>query len=391
MKVYTVTEFNREIKAYLEQGVTTVVVQGEVIGFRKAKERLVYFELKDRESRVLCFMMVWDLKVPLEDGAEIRVYGLPSLFVRSGGFHLRVQEIELVGEGALQKALEMTKVKLEKEGLFALERKRPLPAFPRNIGLITSPDAAAKTDVLRILENRWSGLHISFFPTAVQGVGAAKQLIGGINYFNEQGGVEVIIITRGGGSLEDLQAFNSEELARAIFASKIPLVCGVGHERDWTIADLVADRRATTPTNAAELVVPDKQEINRQIDELTIRLERGLKDVISRYQQKINEQVNILSRLIKDHLVRVSDLLYKFKYSFDHYQEKLKQLNQDVIAKKRLLINLNPEHLLKRGYSITYSLTSGNIISDKKTTKINEKIKTKLAKGEIISQIKKLN
>lgn len=410
MKTYTVTEFNQAIKAYLEEGMMDVAVQGEVTGYRKAKEKLIYFELKDDKSRVLCFMMVWDLKTILEDGMEIRVYGKPSLFVGSGGFHLRVKEIELVGAGALRQALEKLNLKLEKEGLFALERKRPLPRFPFKIGLITSPDAAAYHDVLRILKNRWAGMTVHFYPVSVQGFGAIKQIADAFNYFNRTGEVEVIILTRGGGSLEDLQAFNAEEMARAVFASKIPVVCGVGHERDWTIADLVADQRASTPSNAAERVVPDKREIISEIVYLADHLEELLRQDLSAKNLAISTAVSRMEQGIASQRGKVMITITRFKGFFQRFlgllegqgkaiSEKivrlkssagflLEQWQAKIQEEERVLKTLSPQATLDRGYSITRNLRTQKILKDKNEVQPGERISTRLKRGEVQSIIK---
>jgi len=410
MKVYSVSEFNQTIKAYLEEGMMDVAVQGEVTGYRKAKDKLIYFELKDDKSRVLCFMMVWDLKTILEDGMEIRVYGKPSLFVGSGGFHLRVKEIELVGAGALRKALEKLKLKLEKEGLFAIERKRALPRFPFKIGLITSPDAAAYHDVLRILKNRWAGMTVYFYPVSVQGFGAIKQIAEAFNYFNHTREVEVIILTRGGGSLEDLQAFNAEEVARAVFASKIPVVCGVGHERDWTVADLVADQRASTPSNAAERIVPDKREIISEIVYLADRLEELLRQDLSAKNLTISTAVSRMEQGIANQRSKVMITITHFKGFFQHFLSLLEGRGKAIIEKivrlksgagflleqwqakiqeeERVLKTLSPQATLDRGYSITRNLQARKILKDKDEVQSGERISTRLKRGEIESIIK---
>lgn len=409
MKVYSVSEFNQAIKAYLEEGMMDVAVQGEITGYRKAKDKLIYFELKDDKSRVLCFMMVWDLKTILEDGMEIRVYGKPSLFVGSGGFHLRVKEIELVGAGALRQALEKLKLKLEKEGLFALERKRPLPRFPFKIGLITSPDAAAYHDVRRILKNRWAGMTVHFYPVAVQGFGAIKQIADAFDYFNRTREVEVIILTRGGGSLEDLQAFNAEEVARAIFASKIPVVCGVGHERDWTISDLVADQRASTPSNAAERVVPDKREIISEIVYLADRLEELLRQNLSAKNLAISTAVSRMEQGIASQRGKVMITITHFKGFFQHFlgllegqgkaiMEKIVRLKSSagflieqwqakIQEEERVLKTLSPQATLDRGYSITRNLRTRKILKDKNEVQPGDKIRTRLRRGEMESII----
>lgn len=419
-KTYTVSEFVQTIRNYLKEDIGPVVIQGEVTNFRQPKGNLIYFELKDEESRILCFMLSWELKVPLEDGTEIRVLGVPSLFKGSGGFHIRVQEIELVGEGALRKALEALKMKLEKEGLFAPERKRALPLFPSRIGLITSPDAAAYTDVLKILKNRWSGLAIKFFPVAVQGLGSISQITQAFEYFNQNKDVEVIILTRGGGSLEDLQSFNSEEVLRAIFASQIPVVCGVGHERDITLADLVADVRASTPSNAAEIVVPDRREIANQIDWKAERIEQSMQLLLENMKGEIELQVEKLETGVSFWQEKFTYLEEKLKQNFEEFvrlaqllEEKLvdniskirerfsfglERIREKILNEEKLINTLSPQATLNRGYSLTYRINpikgltvkedKQRIIKDSNEVNAGETIKTRLSRGEIESEVK---
>ena len=291
-KPLSVSEFISLVKMHLQTAIGRVTVQGEVTGYKTAKETLVFFELKDKQSRVTCFLMKWQQNIPLEDGMEVKATGYPSMFQAAGRFHLRVEQLEPVGEGALQRAFELLKQRLETEGLFAIERKRVLPRFPQRLGLITSPDAAAYTDVLRILNNRWGGLEIVLTPVGVQGTEAIGQIVGAIAYQNQVIKPDVIILTRGGGSLEDLQAFNSEAVARAVFGSAIPIVCGVGHERDITIADLVADVRASTPSNAAERVVPNRQDILYQLNSMVRDMEKTVTDRVGEQQRAVTEAVH---------------------------------------------------------------------------------------------------
>lgn len=356
MKIYSVSEFNQEVNTLLEE--LTVCVQGEVSNFHISQERFVWFDLKDKESSLSCFLLSFNLKVALVDGMEIQVIGSPGIFKKSGKFIFKVREIRLVGEGALKRALEELKKKLEKEGLFSLERKRLLPRFPQKIGLITSADAAAYTDVLRILKNRWRGLEIYFYPVPVQGVVAVPQIVEALNYLNKFA-LEVIILTRGGGSLEELQAFNSEEVARAIFASKIPVVVGVGHERDVTIADLVADKRAATPSNAAELIVPHYEDVFYQITNLIKTQETRLITQISFSREWLNRFANSLD------------------YYLQHKKEKLANLQQ-------LLLSFNPENVLKRGFSITKF--KNKILKDSREVEKSAMIETILYKGKLISR-----
>lgn len=369
-QVYTVSQVNSLIKTTLETSVGLIAVQGEVSGFRNTKERLVYFELKDKESRVLCFMMIWDLKQQLQDGMEIKVYGVPSVFVKSGGLHFRVHEIELVGEGALKRAYELLRKKLEAEGLFAIERKRMLVPFPERIGLITSPDAAAYADVLKVLANRWGGLEIVFIPAGVQGYGAAQSIVKAFHYFNTHEKVDAIILTRGGGSMEDLQAFNDESVARAIFGSRAPVICGVGHERDVTIADFVADVRASTPSNAAECVVPDRNEVAYHINAFTSQLNQAILNQIIEYRHGIASAVNVFERPIREvrHVIHqlVRQMVVIKAQSHEQAMQSLKEA-------QRLLTSLNPRNVLARGYAIvrkgkkiistSKGLAAGNIVA----------------------------
>lgn len=337
MRIYSVTEFNKEVNTLLSD--INVAVQGEVANFKITQNRFVWFELKDEKSYVSCFLMAFNLRVQLADGMMIQVIGSPGLFTKSGRFHLLAKDIKLVGEGTLKKEYELLKKKLEAEGLFASERKRQLPRFPEKIGLITSQDAAAYTDVMKILKNRWSGLEIYFYPVSVQGQSAIRDILSAFNHFNShQYNLDAIILTRGGGSMEDLWAFNNEEVCRAVFGSKIPVVSAVGHERDVTLVDYVADVRAATPSNAAELVVPHKDDVIMQINNLIIDQER----------------------------------------SFDVFREKIEHALS-------LLHSYNPKNVLRRGYSITKY--NGKIVKDSKSIKKNDIIETQLFKGKIKSKI----
>ncbi len=407
-KALTVSEFVTIVRTHLQTAVGRVIIQGEVSGFNIAKETLVFFELKDKSSRLTCFMRKWQLQTAIENGMEVKVTGYPSLFQNSGRFHVRVQSVEPVGEGALQRAFELLKKQLDKEGLFAPERKRLVPQFPDTIGLVTSPDAAAYTDVLRILNNRWGGLEIYLTPVGVQGQAAINQIVGAIRYQNEVVKPSVIILTRGGGSLEDLQAFNSEEVARAIFSSRIPVVCGVGHERDVTIADLVSDVRASTPSNAAERVVPDRGEILFQINTLTDHTARSLIDRLYGLNQQIDESVRRIESVFLERIRRFRDLAASFQKHFWLYHQQLAHYQSDITnsvgrmiaglnsalrqradglaSLKKILRSLSPERVLARGYSMTIS-SDGAIVKSSDQVTINDQITTRLAKGKIDSKI----
>lgn len=389
----------------------TVTVQGEVTGYRTRRDNLVYFELKDTVARVLCFGLSHEIRTALEDGMEIRVTGTPSLFKQSGGFHLRVIEVELVGEGALRKAYELLKKKLEAEGLFRLERKRPLPPFPNTIGLITSADAAAYTDVLRILKNRWPMVSVKFAGAPVQGTGAARRIVKALDHFSATGDVEVVILTRGGGSLEDLQAFNDEAVARSIFASHVPVVVGVGHERDVTIADLVADVRASTPSNAAERVVPDRADMIHRVDQLSARVSRGLAALLTLEENRLSGLTQRLSSGIERRTDVLDQALQRFASGAATLNHRVRLLGEQLghattklsqrarllllVAHERfqtisvLLHSLSPLAILKRGYSMTMH-EDGKIVRGSSELSLGERIRTRFGEGEASSDVREI-
>lgn len=361
MKIYSVSEFVRAVSDYLEMGLGSQAVQGEVVDFRISKNRLIYFELKDDASRMLCFAIKGTVDIEsLENGTEVKVLGVPKLFKGTGGFHLHVQEIEHVGEGVLQKKFEQLKKKLSAEGLFDEQYKKPIPAFPESIGIITSRDAAAYTDVITRLNERWGGLDITLAHVGVQGLGSVGQIVSAIEYMNAHHPVGVLILTRGGGGLEDLQSFNDEQVVRAVFASNIPIIVGVGHERDFTLAEFAADLRASTPTNAAELAVPHKREVLYKINHLAQSMTIALEGEISEKQQRAYEFVD-----------RVGVWFERVR---DHVSHTISLLN-----------TLSPLATLERGYSIT--MKHGKVIKQSSNVKAGDVIITKLSKGEIESII----
>lgn len=406
--VLTVSQFIESIRGLLRETLPMVTVQGEVTGYRTRRDNLVYFELKDEHARVLCFGLSHEVRTALEDGMEIRVTGSPSLFKGSGGFHLRVVEIELVGEGALRKAFEALRKKLEAEGLFRPERKRALPDFPQTVGLVTSPDAAAYTDVLRILRNRWPPIRLKLAAVAVQGAGAARQIVKALQHFSTSGDVDAVVLTRGGGSLEDLQAFNDELVARAIYASRVPVVVGVGHERDVTIADLVADVRASTPSNAAERAVPDKLEIARQVESLAIRLARATAGSIEHQRFNLAEATNRLGRTVTARWQRVTLVLQAFSAASQILDYRVAALRTELAnvsaglqraltirltaVRERahnlnqLLHSLSPLAILKRGYSITSS-PDGRVLKTSSQAAVGESLRTRYGAGKTVSTV----
>lgn len=386
MKVYSVSEFREEINELLGQ--VTVAIQGEVSGFHISQNRYVWFSLVDEETTVSCFMMVFQLRVPLEDGMEIRAVGTPNLF-RKGQFAFKPRQIELIGEGSLQAAFEKLKKQLAKEGLFDESRKRKLPRFPQRIGLVTSKDAAAYTDVLRILKNRWAGLDIRHMHVNVQGAQAVDSIVTALGEMNRtQKDLDCIILTRGGGSLEDLQAFNSEEVVRAVFASNIPVVSGVGHERDVTLTDMAADVRASTPSNAAEMVVPDKADVVNEVNYMVERMERNLGSAVDRYQERVNDAVLMLESHARTHLNRFDDLRYRLQLAFRGVESQVAMQQQQLAHAVEILHAYNPQQVLKRGYTMTAD-EQGNIIKRAVAVKSGSRIQTTFQDGKVQSTVEK--
>src|SRR5499427_8331551 len=278
--VLTVSELTARIRDLLARNFTDIFVQGEISNCREAQSGHIYFTLKDDRAQIKCVFFKQEqrgVKFRPEDGLQFTVRGTISVYEQRGEYQIYVEKIEPVGLGALQLAFDQLKKRLEAEGLFAAERKKPLPLLPSRIGLITSPRGAAVRDVVRILLRRFPNVHLTVFPVRVQGEGAAQEVVKALKFFSAKKFVDVLMLVRGGGSLEDLWAFNEEIVARAIFDSQIPVISGIGHETDFTIADFVADVRASTPSAAAELVVQTRREFDKHVFDLRARLEGSLR------------------------------------------------------------------------------------------------------------------
>jgi exodeoxyribonuclease VII large subunit len=291
-QVWKVSEVTAQIRVLLESEFADVWVEGEVSNLHSAQSGHLYFTLKDAKSqlRCVCFRdQLRGIKFRPEDGLHVTVRGAVSVYEARGDYQLYVTQIEPVGLGALQLAFEQLKKRLEAEGIFAAERKKPLPVLPRRIGVVTSPTGAAVQDILRVLKRRFPNVHVQIYPVKVQGEGAAKEIVTALQYFNRVDSIDVLILARGGGSLEDLWAFNEEIVARAIFESVIPIICGVGHETDFTIADFVADVRAPTPSAAAEIVVRTREEFEEHVLELQRYVEQRMKYLLLEWRHRVRD------------------------------------------------------------------------------------------------------
>lgn len=361
---FSPTEFISVVNQTLEYAYSSVVVVGEVSGFKVNQGKWVFFDLKDDESSVSCFMTLWSLRQPIEDGMKIAVRAVPKL-TKFGKFSLTVNAVKPVGEGSLKKAYEMLKKKLTAEGLFAAEKKRPIPEDLTKIGVISSTQAAGYADFIKIINARWGGMKVTVAHTQVQGMDAPDQMIRALQYFNERSEVQMIVMIRGGGSADDLSCFNDEKLVREIAASKIPVITGIGHEVDESLADLAADVRASTPSNAAEMLTKDKNEEKKRIDRLMERTKQALIQNIDLAIRGNKEKVARISRGIIDKYIEPSLELNreKMQKALELITQKFKETNTLFLTKMKLLDALNPEKVLRQGYAIlSGKISPGSVV-----------------------------
>ena len=328
---FSVSQFVEVANQTLEYAFGSILVEGEISSFKLNQAKYIFFDLKDDSASISCFMMAYQLRMPVEDGMKVVVRAIPKL-TNWGKFSLTIQSITPKGEGSIKKSYQILKERLTKEGLFSEERKRALPEMPAKIGVISSTQAAGYIDFMKILQDRWGGMDVQVAHVQVQGEIAADQIIEAIEYFNQQEDLpEVLVLVRGGGSADDLAVFNDGKLVRAIASSRIPTLTGIGHEVDESLADLAADVRASTPTNAAQIIVPDKKYI---IDQINSELKNSLR--------KIDSNIEKIEYLISG---ANSKMLNKIETgisrSFDKYN-----------TYQRLIDGVNPRNVLARGYAV---------------------------------------
>ncbi len=385
----SVSQFVQGLNAALEEALFPygATIEGEVAEYRVSQEKWVWFLLKDATAIVSCFSTVWQLRQPLEDGMKVRVHGLPKVHAKSGKFSVNVDRVEMVGEGALKRAFELLKKKLDLEGLFAPGRKRALPRFPERIGLIASTESAAYTDFLRILGNRWGGLQVRAAHVQVQGQSAVADIVGAFRYFNAHPELaEVLVLTRGGGAMEDLHAFNSEDVVRAIFSSKIPVVVGVGHERDETLADYAADVRASTPSNAAERLVPDRRDLEREIEASVRTAERGLEKEIARLGHRLFDLEHQLQEQVRSARAEFEAVMSDLELQLSNFEGRLRVLSGSIERDERLLRSFDPRGVLKRGYAIVRG-PDGRLVRDAASVDRGTAIAVHLSKGTLAAEV----
>ena len=352
------------INQTLDEAFPFILVEGEVSSFKVNQGKFIFFDIKDTEASLGCFMMSFALKFPLEDGMKVRVLAQPKL-TKWGKFSLTVREVMPVGEGSLKKSFEALKSKLELEGMFDPSRKRTLPAIPKNIGVISSSQAAGYVDFIKILENRWGGLSIKLVDVTVQGIESPAQIIGALKYLNELSEpLDVIAIVRGGGSADDLATFNHEGVVRAVASSRYPVIVGVGHEVDVSLCDLVADIRAATPSNAAEILVPDKYEVLK----MTINVNKQILNILISTIGDLNLQTNEIKKTIENNL--------------NTFFNKKNELLNSI---ERTLRQLNPESILRKGYVLVKK--QNKLIAKHSDVIIGDEISLKFSDGEIGAKV----
>ncbi len=411
--VETVSQLTRRIKRAIENTIRTVTVKGEVSGWRPNPSGHFYFTLKDAESILPCALFKTSaarLKFRPADGMMVVASGSIELYVPHGKYQLIVDRLEPEGLGALMLQFEQLKERLAKEGLFDEKRKRPIPRFPTTIAIVTSPSGAALQDMLRIITSRWPKAHVVVYPVRVQGDGSALEIAAAIGHLNlARPDVDVMIVGRGGGSIEDLWAFNEEPVARAIFKSRIPIVSAVGHETDFTIADFVADLRAATPTDAATKVVPLWSDVERGLADLASRLDRGVRGDIDAARKNLESLARSAALrspawLLRQHLQTLDDFEARLTASLrstasqarlrlDQHapraqlslNRRLADARQRIEALRAHLEAVSPLAVLQRGYSVT--LAGGRVVTDPAQVKPGDVVQTKVAKGSFKSKV----
>ncbi|MBR2839746.1 exodeoxyribonuclease VII large subunit [Candidatus Saccharibacteria bacterium] len=377
--IFSPSEFIAVTNQTLEYAYSSVLIKGEVASFKVNQGKWVFFDIKDEGSSVSCFMTLWSLRVPLEDGMKVVVRGTPKL-TKWGKFSVTVNAVKPVGEGSLKKAYEMLKKKLAGEGLFDPTKKRKLPADLIRLGVISSTQAAGYADFIKIINARWGGMKVVVAHTQVQGMDAPDQIIRALKYFNERAEVDAIAILRGGGSADDLSCFNDEALVREIAASRIPIITGIGHEVDESLADLAADARASTPSNAAEMLTRDRAEEREKLVRAMNRAEQVLLQEVERarnvnYEKVENISQGLLSKYVEPMMLSNREKINQCLMKMRNESSKLEMI---LKHKLELLEALNPEKVLKQGYAILVGkISPGNVV---KITTIDKEIEAEVKK-----------
>jgi exodeoxyribonuclease VII large subunit len=391
--VLSVARLTALLQELVEDNFVDVRVEGEISNLARPGSGHCYFTLKDADAQLRAVIFkpqVRALKFSLENGLQVICRGRVSLYRQRGELQLIAEQVEPSGQGDLQLAFEQLKRRLAAEGLFAEESKQPLPAFPQTIGIVTSPTGAAIRDILNVLDRRGGGLRILVYPVRVQGAGAAAEIAAGIAELNHGAAVDVLIVGRGGGSAEDLWAFNEEVVVRAIHQSLIPVISAVGHETDVTLADLAADLRAPTPSAAAELVVKNRLELESHLDHLVVRLQRRAEEtlILARERSRgLIRRLRLPQELLRRNRERCELLADQLRYGLRHQLEHAAARLGQGSAR---LQNLSPLGTLARGYSVAQDAGDGSILKDIRQLTPGQRVKLRLINGSVLTEVRQI-
>lgn len=394
-KVYSVAELTRTIKSILEDYVPACWVEGEISDYTMHRSGHHYFTIKDADSVLSCVMWkgrTGGLTFNPEAGMKVKVFGRVTVFEKGGRYQFEAWELALSGEGELAAAFEQLKRKLSEEGLFDAAHKKPIPKFPRRIGLVTSDTGAAIKDLVTVARRRNPAVELILYPARVQGAGAAEEIAAGIRAFNKWGQVDLLIVGRGGGSMEDLWPFNEEIVARAIYNSELPVISAVGHEIDYSISDLVADLRAPTPSAAAELSVPDAGELINGLTDARYRMQVALVNRIKALRERLewakrSRAFNRPQELLKEYYQRVDESRRRMELSLITSIDKKKSA---LGAMQSSLRALNPAAVLERGYAICRKLPLETVVRDAGELVKNDRLAITFARGGVVSKVEKV-
>lgn len=384
-RAYTVSEVTREIKVLVEEGFPHVWVEGEISNFVRHSSGHRYFTLKDEGAQLRCVLWKWQggLTFSPEDGMHVCARGRLSVYERGGQYQLVVTQLRPMGIGELQQAFERLKAQLAAEGLFEEARKRPLPFFPQRVGVVTSPTGAVLRDIAHVLGRRLPCVKVVLWPVRVQGEGAAEEIAYGMDRMNAYGEVDVLIVGRGGGSLEDLWAFNEEVVARAIYRSRIPVISAVGHEVDFTISDFVADYRAPTPSAAAEVVAPDREALLRTVTDLRMRateaIDRKIQEGIRRVSDLRRSYVfRRMEDRVAEHWQRMDELESRLGRALDHLVMGKRARLQEAVGR---LEGLSPLSALSRGFSVCRKMPQGGVVRNSAELSVGDEVEVTFSRG----------
>lgn len=390
LPIFSVSEFHEMLNMHLAL-LGEITIEGEISELKPSGSKWLYVTIKDTSATIKIFATQFGIAnwKSLEIGMKVHVTGTPRTYAPYGTLSIAASHITPAGEGAIQMAFEKLKALLDKEGLFDESRKRPLPAFPKNIGLITAKDSQAYNDFVKVLQNRMGGLHIYFSPVSVQGDAAPALICQAIAFFNKRHPhLDALVICRGGGSQEDLQAFNDEAVARAIFASRIPVICGIGHEGNTSLADMVADLRASTPSNAAELLVREREAVVNKLDMLTHRMDRAITAQLTTKKHRVHQALTRLEHTVRSHVSTMQQRVTAFYNTTPLIQMRLQNAHAQQKHLARLLQSLDHSTILAKGFTITRT-ADGTILRSVTQAPPGSELTTQVPDGTIYAHVSK--